>query len=457
MATRKRNTVLDSLMRETGCPREAIAARINALGAPRLRLTYGRAALSQWVAGHLPPPEVRELVAQVLAAKLGRDVTAAQIWPETLAEQSLTFPAAPAESVRLLDGLAEGDVDRRDLMIAAGYHASAFVLPAWAWLVGPDDELADTSGSRRVGVADVRRLHSALARFDLIDHARGGGQGRLVIACYLRRRVIPLLDGRYSELVGRDLFAAAALVARKAGLMAADDGLPGLAQRYGIQALRLAKASSDRAIGAHILTTISRQAIDLEQPRVAVELARAAELGTKGSAPPALRTKIAIVQARALARQFERQGHDDACRNAALAHIDTATETFAGQTETGDRRWLSNMTASYLDAQVAHTHLDLADTESATRHAAAALRGHSDHHIRRRVMGGILLATAHAAAGEPERACEVAEAALSLVNGLRSTRVRHELRRLRATLHRHRRDPEVARFLDQTRGATGDP
>jgi hypothetical protein len=455
MATRQRNTVLESLVREAGCPHEAVTARINALGRPQLQLTYGRAALSQWIAGHFPPPEVRELAARVLSAKLGRAVTAAQIWPDTLAQQALTFPAAPADSVKLLDALARGDVDRRDLVIAAGYTGAAAVLPTWGWLVGSDDDLTTANGLRRIGSRDVRRIHSVLARFDVIDHARGGGRGRLAVARYLNRRVIPLLEGHYSERVGRDLFAAAALVARKAGLMAADDGLPGLAQRYWIQALRMAKASGDRALGAHVLVSMSHQAIDLGQSEVAAELARAADVGTGGNAPAALRAKISIMHARALTRRFQRDGQQDRVgQRAAMTHIDATTDAFASQHGPGERWWLSNVTAAYLDGQTAHCHLELGRVGLAERHAVAALDSHSARHVRRRVMGGLLLAAVHATGGEPEHACDLANAALSGAGDLRSTRANRELGRLRLALHRHRRNPHVAQFLDDTREDT---
>jgi hypothetical protein len=38
---------------------------------------------------------------------------AAQIWPDTLARESMTFPDTPTDSVKLLDALARGDVGRR--------------------------------------------------------------------------------------------------------------------------------------------------------------------------------------------------------------------------------------------------------------------------------------------------------------------------------------------------------
>ena len=76
-----------------------------------------------------------------------------------------------------------------------------------------------------------------------LDHQYGSGHVRPVVVHYLNSVVSGLLAGSYREAVGRDLFAAVARLTELAGYMAVDTGQPGLAQRYYIQALRLAQAA----------------------------------------------------------------------------------------------------------------------------------------------------------------------------------------------------------------------
>jgi len=69
--------------------------------------------------------------------------------------------------------------------------------------------------------------------------------------------VLPLLHGSHDDTIGRELMAATARLCDLCGYMSFDSGRQGLAQRYFIQALRLAQASGDRALGAHILTDMA--------------------------------------------------------------------------------------------------------------------------------------------------------------------------------------------------------
>jgi hypothetical protein len=438
--------VLRELVRETGCSYEALASRINRLGGQhQLRLTYGRSALSQWISGHVPPPHVRELCAAVLSGKLGRIVTADQIWPESEIGQALEFDPSLPGSVRLLGMLAREDVDRRNVLISAGYAAGAAVVPAWRWLFLPDPDHPHTRRSpSKVGQRDVERMYQALRRFDRLDHSHGGARARRALAAYLSDQVIPALDAACDGRADRDRFAAAALLTRKAALMASDDQRPGLAQAYFTQALRLAKASGDRALGAHVLVSMSHQATDAGDPATAAGLADAARHGAGQAAPPALRAKIALMRARADARL----GHRRDC----LHQIGHATDWFTAASPAP--WWAANITSGYLHGQIAYCHLDLGDPQAAHHHAMHALPAHSPRHVRRRAMGSFLLARIYTAAGEPEQAVQTAGAALGLAGELESSRTQAELRLLRRSLYRYRSLPAVSDFLGYTRAST---
>ncbi|MGH3159176.1 MAG: hypothetical protein ACRDNF_21745 [Streptosporangiaceae bacterium] len=446
MTARTPNLVLRGLVRETGCSYEALASRINHLGAQdRLRLTYGRSALAQWISRHVPPPRVRDLCAAVLSSKLGRTLTADQIWPTAAIGHALVPDPSLTGSVRLLEALAREDVDRRDVLISTGYVAAAAVVPAWQWLflppagqpprravTAPDRAArrrADVSGAAAVRPAGPQQRRRAAPPGARPLHQRAGH---------------PILNADCGTRADRDRFAAAALLTRKAALMASDDHRPGLAQAYFTQALQMAKASGDRAIGAHVLVSMSHQATDAGDPATAAGLAEAARSGAGKAAPPALQAKIAIMRARAEALL----GDERECRH----QIGCALDCFA--TANAGPWWAANVTSAYVHGQVACCHQDLGRPRAAYPHALHALQAHSPGHIRRQAMGGFLLARVCAAAGEPEQAAQAAGTALALIGGLGSSRTLAELRLLRRSLGRYQQVPAVRDFLRQTHPPT---
>lgn len=99
--------------------------------------------------------------------------------------------------------------------------------------------------------------------------------------------------------MGRELFAAVARLTELAGYMAVDTGQPGLAQRYYIQALRLAQAAGDRAYGGYVLAaSMSHLAAQLGNPREIAQLARAAQEGARGRSTPRAESMFHAAEAR---------------------------------------------------------------------------------------------------------------------------------------------------------------
>ena len=102
---------------------------------------------------------------------------------------------------------------------------------------------------QRVTGGDIAALRSVGELFRTLDHAYGGGHARQALVRYLEHEAEPMLRGTYGEQTGRRLFAAAADLTRLAGWTSYDIAAHGLAQRYFVQALRLAQAAGDRAYG----------------------------------------------------------------------------------------------------------------------------------------------------------------------------------------------------------------
>jgi hypothetical protein len=141
-------------------------------------------------------------------------------------------------------------LERRQFLIDSTFAVSAYATSAMRWLMSPSSEIGFSGNpTRQVNCQDVTAIREVTQTFLRLDNLFGGGRARPTIIRYLHDEVTPLLrDGRYSDSVGRELFAAAAEPTRLAGWMAYDLEQHGLAQRYLIQALRLAREAGDYAL-----------------------------------------------------------------------------------------------------------------------------------------------------------------------------------------------------------------
>lgn len=158
--------------------------------------------------------------------------------------------------------------------------------PALPGQPGPDS-MTDIS-PLRVGHSDVTKLREAAQDARRWDSKYGGGDWRssMVPEC-LRVDAAPLLLGSYSDEVGRALFGAAAELTRLAGWMAFDTGQQEAAQRYYIQALRLARAAADVPLGGYVLASMSLQATYRGFADEGSTSRRPPSNATAGSPPPA--------------------------------------------------------------------------------------------------------------------------------------------------------------------------
>jgi hypothetical protein len=232
---------------------------------------------------------------------------------------------------------------------------------------------------------------------------------------YLNSVVSGLLAGSYREVMGRQLFSAVARLTELAGYMAVDTGQPGLAQRYYIQALRLAQAAGDRGYGGYVLAAgMSHLAASLGNPREAAQLARAAQEGA--------RSHITLTT-QAMFYAAEARGHalsGDVRMTSLVAG--KAVEALERATPGDDPDWIAHFDQAYLADELAHCHRDLGQPGPSARRAREALAGHPPTRARRRAIGLLLLATAQVQVREVDEACHTATQAVTLLGGLRSHR-----------------------------------
>lgn len=307
------NEKLGTVLALAGISNAGLARRVNDLGSQRgLTLRYDKTSVARWVSkGMVPQGAAPHLIAAAIGQKLGRPVPLHEIGladADPAPEVGLAFPRDVGEAVRSATDLYRLDLAGRRAgggiwqSLAGSFAVSAYATPASRWLITPADPsvereaplpasgiTAATVGEHaRVGHSDVAKLREAAEDARRWDSKYGGGDWRssMVPEC-LRVDAAPLLLASYSDEVGRALFGATAELTRLAGWMAFDTGQQEAAQRYYIQALRLARAAADVPLGGYVLASMSLQATYRGFADEGVDLAQAALERNRGSPPPA--------------------------------------------------------------------------------------------------------------------------------------------------------------------------
>ncbi|MFI2612617.1 helix-turn-helix domain-containing protein [Kitasatospora sp. NPDC018619] len=262
-------------------------------------------------------------------------------------------------------------------------------------------------------------------------------QMRQLGQCAVPGTLIPLLTAQtrtvcelaaQADRVNRErLLVLAARYGEYTGWMAqeADDNVSAL--RWTARAVELAEAGGDRDLASYALV---RRALITFYAGDAAQTVQLVEPAQDDALPPRIR---------GLAAQREAQGHALAGdRSACLRSLDRARDLLArAESENAGAPLLG--TTHLADPAAVVTGWCLYDLGRPGQ--AAEVLDHEYpripvHAVRSRARYGIRRALAHAAAGEPERACELAAELLPLVPALRSATIRTDVCRLGRELHR---------------------
>jgi hypothetical protein len=447
------NEDLAALMGEARCSRKALARDVRELGLARdLRLRCDHVDVGRWLAGMRPRGAKPELIASALGRRLGRLVTLAEIGMDSPSEPPLRLGLDFADTrhavLRTARKLWTEDLKRTDFLRHGVVTAAMLTTPVMRWLLAPPAPGGPVSGrSIRVGASDVEAVRATVRMFEDLDHRFGGGHARTAAVQYLASEVNPLLHGNYTEAVGRSLFAVTAQFTYKTGAMAYDMGLHGLARRYFVQALSLAHASGDRALGGKVLALMSHQANFCGEHAEAVDLARAAKLGGKGHATPTVQAMYCAMEARALASQGDKRACVRALREAEAA--------FARRNPADDPDWIAYFDQAEFHDEFGHCFRALRQAADTVYHASLSLDVSAEVYARSRTFCRLTLAGAHLDRRDVEQACAVASEALGFVDRLKSARVRAYLSDFDRRLAPYTRVPAAAGFRGRAAALLG--
>ncbi|MFD9544295.1 sporulation protein [Streptomyces sp. NPDC060022] len=482
------NEKLGTVLALAGISNAGLARRVNDLGAQRgLTLRYDKTSVARWVAkGMVPQGAAPHLIAAAIGAKLGRPVPLHEIGladADPAPEVGLAFPRDVGEAVRSATDLYRLDpAGRRGggiwQSLAGSFAVSAYATPASRWLITPADpsvardptaaeaailgapgapgaqggvpvqpgpDASSDVSPLRVGHSDVAKLREAAQDARRWDSKYGGGDWRssMVPEC-LRVDAAPLLLGSYSDEVGRALFGASAELTRLAGWMAFDTGQQEAAQRYYIQALRLARAAADVPLGGYVLASMSLQATYRGFADDGVDLAQAAVERNRGLATARTMSFFRLVEARAHAK-----AGDAPAAGAALK----AAESWLERSRAGDAdpSWLGFYSYDRFAADAAECYRDLKAPRQVRRFTEQALSKPTEEFVRSHGLRLVVSAVAELESGNLDAACAAGTRAVEVAGRISSARTTEYVRDLLHRLEPYGDEPRVAELRERAR------
>ncbi|MEV7288368.1 MFS transporter [Streptomyces sp. NPDC093252] len=459
------NDKLGAVLALAGISNAGLARRVNDLGAQRgLTLRYDKTSVARWVSkGMVPQGAAPHLIAAAIGQKLGRPVPLHEIGladADPAPEVGLAFPRDVGQAVRSATELYRLDLAGRRAgsggiwqSLAGSFAVSAYATPASRWLITPADSSvardahpSEGSGAPlKVGHSDVQKLREAAEDARRWDSKYGGGDWRssMVPEC-LRVEAAPLLLGSYSDEVGRALFGASAELTRLAGWMAFDTGQQEAAQRYYIQALRLARAAADVPLGGYVLASMSLQATYRGFGDEGVDLAQAALERNRGLATARTMSFFRLVEARAHARAGDAQAAGAALK---------AAEGWLERSREGDNdpSWLGFYSYDRFAADAAECYRDLKAPRQVRRFTEQALSRPTEEFVRSHGLRLVVSAVAELESGNLDAACEQGVRAVEVAGRISSARTTEYVKDLLHRLEPYGDEPRVVELRERAR------
>ncbi|MER7953460.1 transcriptional regulator [Streptomyces sp. NPDC096030] len=420
------NTLLDALLDEAGISRAGLAAHVNRAGRGRgLALRYEHTAVARWLKGQRPRGQVPDLICEVLGARLHRAVTLDDIGLGVAGGDTVASTSPLSGFVERATALWRSDEQQRPHILGAqAVTGTPAVMPVWEWENPPEDADVSRDGRTRVSMADITMLGAARAHYEQMYRKAGGVATRVRIVGFLNAETAPLLRGSYSDSLGRQLHRATGGLVAVAGICAYDSDAHGLAQRYFHQALRLAKASGDRGLGAYVVALLVNQSLFMGEYRQGVAFAEAALRSAGRQITPALAADLSAMQAKAYAHLG-----DGASALACIRRAEAEAERIRPGHEPAETGYVQ---PGLVNVQVAEALLSLGDLPAAREHAREAVE--TPAHDRGRVHRLAMLCQIELRQGEADAAARTAVEMTERARGMESQRLRDRLRLVREYL-----------------------
>ncbi|MFR9754942.1 hypothetical protein [Streptomyces sp. TR06-5] len=405
-----RNDALRSVLDEASWTYGQLAIAVNAASTRTGRTTrYDRTAVAHWISGTRPRPPVRQLIREVLSARLGRPLTLADIG----------FRAPTPEAARP----------------TTPYQPVPALPPVPCSLPGKNVP-SDTS---------ARRRDHALGRFtDLALYhleAFGSGYTHRTFATHFEEAATPWIDGNPTPST---LIQTARLTHILAHTMA-DLNEEGKAQDYHLKSARLAYRANDHEHYAIALRALSAQALRTGYPHLSLKFARRSLRAVEGR--HTTRNIDAYLHAQFSAALAATRHREEALSTLMKAERNLESDPFS----VGDSKSpFETYSVGDFSYQKASTLTSLGEHTAALRALRTSLRAREPHRIRSRALTRARLAELLHSSGHIEAACEHWRHFIDQAVQLHSAQATMHVMRMRSALRPWRHVPGAAELLDDT-------
>ncbi|MGH2602718.1 MAG: transcriptional regulator, partial [Dehalococcoidia bacterium] len=408
-----------------GFSHAGLASRINARSG---NLRYDHTAVARWVRDHaIPRGDVPALICDILGERLGRTLAPRDIGMDLTSESRLD-EFSPERLAHRATARWSNDSPNHATDEPRLLRGVAALAPIVEWETCFEEALPSHDQGPAVDAGDIEMLRTARDHFELMYRQVGGLAVWPRLVQFLNDHAGPRLRGRYSEEIGKRLHRAAGGLVALAGVCVYDADRHGVAQRYYLDALGMAKTSGDRAFGTYVLALLATQAFLLGEHRQVLRYAEAGLRGDRRDTPAALVADLHTMQAKALAQLRDRR--------ATHQHIKLADSAVSGAIQHGIPE-AGYVQGGHLECRHAETLTCLGDLRAARRFAEESLSTAGQAHPRSQVhrlavLADVLLAEGH----DLDLAVDVGAKMLERAWGMESRRIRARLRELRAGMIR---------------------
>lgn len=350
-------------------------------------------------------------------------------------DETLTLPFdewTPTNSQGLAERLATGS-DRPLTSITARRLVHE-------WLAADTPQTVELTAGRRIGRGMVDTVARRVAQLRRVDDFIGGRELRPLVERELRLTAGLLCDAAYTDQVGRALLSAVAELCQLAGWVTVDAEAPQRAARHLAVGVHAAHAAGDRPTAANLVSTLSYQVANLDDPQEAILLARSAAAGVRGHASATtcalLHERVAWAHARAgEVRHTER----------ALAAAETEYER---RRPADDPEWVYWLTEDEIIVMAGRCYVELGQPDRAIPLLTGVLVRYDERQTRESALYTSWLAEAHVQAGDVEHAAALAQRTLELSSSTSSARGDDRVTLLAQRLGPYHRVSAAREFLD---------
>ncbi len=449
MTQRTANHQLKKLIDESGLSYEGIARAVKAVALESgQRLGTNRSAVHHWIKGAEPSGPTPGYLAEALSRRLGRRITRQDLGlgsPAGDEDESIGL-TLDLDPIATLTAIGEADVNRRRLLAASAFSLAATTLPLQA-VQEAAARSRTVSGGGAAGHADVAAVRDMVKLFMDMDEKHGGQHGRSAFVQYLVTDIALMCRARFaSEQARAEALSVASAGAHLAGWKAYDSGEQGLAQRYYMQSLALARASGVVGQDGFVMRTMSQQAMKLHRAEHCLALAETGWNHAKGRVNAQVEALFAITHAHALAKSGQRQR--------ALTGIDHAHTALTAGMRASDEvpfwalAW--GPPAATVHSRTAKVFDTLGDRGNSAHSYATAAASRGTTYARIIALDLVAEAEQHARDGSIEQACATWSKAIDTMAGVKSARTLKAVRSMRSDLRPYRsRGVRCAAELDE--------